>query len=495
MSVWWGRVTPRLRSVPLAAWLCALIACLNAVSWSFVSPPFQVPDEHAHFAYVERLARTGHLPTSSAQEFPLDEQVALQDLEVARVSLQPNHHPIGSEAKQRTLEHEIALAVGLSPPPGDGPAGAAASEPPLYYAIEAIPYDVGASGGVLDQIALMRLVSALMAGLTSLFAFMFLLEALPSAPGTWTVGGLAVAFMPALGFISGAVNPDAMLCAVSGAVFYCLARAFHRGLTPRLAIAIGAFTAIGFLTKLNFLGLFPGVGLGLVLLAKRASRAVGARSSLRMLATALAIALSPACAYVAINLLRHRHALGLGSSVITFTVSHRSIASELSYVWQLYLPRLPGMHTDFADISPLRDLWFNGLVGEYGFEDTFFPRWVENLALVPAACIVALAAREAFAHRFVVSRRVGELSVYLAMAVGLLALIGASSFLSYPSEAAGFPEPRYLLPLLPLFAAVLALAIRGTGRRWQAASGVLIVALFIAHDVFSQLQVIARFYG
>jgi 4-amino-4-deoxy-L-arabinose transferase-like glycosyltransferase len=495
MSAWRTRVASTLRGVPLAAWLCALVACLNAIGWSFITPPFQVPDEHAHFAYVERLARTGHLPTSGAQEFPLDEQVTLQDLEVARVSLQPNHHPIGSVAKQRTLEHEVALATGLSPAPGDGPAGAAAAEPPLYYAIEAIPYDVGASGGVLDQIALMRLLSALMAGVTALFAFMFLRETLPRAPGTWAVGGLAVAFMPALGFISGAVNPDSMLCAVSAAVFYCLARAFRRGLTPRGAIAIGAVTAIGCLTKLNFLGLLPGVGLGLVLLAKRASAAVGPRAALRMLAMGAGIALSPACVYVAINLLKHHHALGLGSSVVTFTVSHRSIVSELSYIWQLYLPRLPGMHTDFADISPLRDLWFNGLVGEYGFEDTFFPRWVENLALIPAACIAFLAAREIFVHRFAVPRRVGELTVYLTMAVGLMALIGASSFLSYPAEAAGFPEPRYLLPLLPLFAAVLALAVRGAGRRWQAAAGALIVTLFIGHDLFSQLQVVARYYG
>jgi 4-amino-4-deoxy-L-arabinose transferase-like glycosyltransferase len=489
------RVTSRLRAVPLAAWLCALVACLNAICWSIVSPPFQVPDEHAHFAYVERLARTGHLPTSGAQEFPADELLALEVLEVGRVSLQPNHRPIGSDAKQRQLEAEVARAVDMSPPPGDGPAGAAASEPPLYYAIEAIPYELGAGGGVLDQIALMRLLSALMAGVTSLFAFMFIRDALPANPTTWTVGGLAVTFMPALGFISGAVNPDSMLCAVSAGVLYCFARAFRRGLTLTLASAIGGLTAIGLLTKLNFLGLVPGVALGLAILAIRASRAAGPRSALRMFALASAIASSPACAYIAVNLLTHHHALGLGSSAVAATVDHRSISAELSYIWQLYLPRLPGMRTDFVDISPPRELWFDGLVGEYGFEDTFFPRWVENLALIPAAGIAMLAAREAFLCRCALRRRAGELGVYIAIAAGLMVLIGASSFLSFPSEAAGFPEPRYLLPLVPLFGAVLALAVRGAGRRWQATVGALIVTLFIAHDVFSQLQVIARFYG
>src|SRR5262249_13894834 len=53
-----ARVGPVLRGVPRAAWICALIASLNAVCWSLITPPFQLPDEPAHFAYVQRLAET-----------------------------------------------------------------------------------------------------------------------------------------------------------------------------------------------------------------------------------------------------------------------------------------------------------------------------------------------------------------------------------------------------------------------------------------------------
>ena len=56
-------------------------------------------------------------------------------------------------------------------------------------------------------------------------------------------------------------------------------------------------------------------------------------------------------------------------------------------------------------------------------------------------------------------------------------------------------RPRYLLPLLPLLGGALALAARGAGRRWGPAAGALIVVLFLAHDIFSQLHVISRFYG
>lgn len=46
-----------------------------------------------------------------------------------------------------------------------------------------------------------------------------------------------------------------------------------------------------------------------------------------------------------------------------------------------------------------------------------------------------------------------------------------------------------------LAAAILALAARGAGARWGPPVGALIVVLVFAHDLFSQLQVIARYYG
>ena len=60
----------------------------------------------------------------------------------------------------------------------------------------------------------MRLLSALMAGVTALFTFLFVREALPGAPWAWTVGGLGAALAPLLGFISG--SGDARRDAVRG---------------------------------------------------------------------------------------------------------------------------------------------------------------------------------------------------------------------------------------------------------------------------------------
>jgi hypothetical protein len=479
-----------LRRIPRAALLCALIACLNAACWSIITPPFQVPDEPAHFAYTQQLAQNERLPTAG-ESYSTEEELVLQGLHQEAVQWHPEVHTISSASEQHKLQADLAEHL----PRDDGQgAGVAASQPPLYYLLETIPYGLGSAGTLLDQLELMRLLSALMAAVTAFFVFLFVRETLPSTPWAWTVGGLCVALAPLLGFMSGAVNPDAMLASVSAATFYCLARGFRRGLTRNLAIALGAVSAIGFLTKLNFIGLAPGVVLGLIVLSLRARRTYG-RTAFGYLALALAIAVSPVFLYLLVNLASGHPGLGIVSG--TFESWHTgSVFREISHIWQFYLPRLPGMANDFPGISTTRQIWFDRGVGLYGWLDTSFPVWVDNVALVAAGLIALLYIRSLVVVRAVLRERLVELVVYLVMTIGLLVLIGASSYLNVANEGSGgWAHPRYLLPLLPLLAAVLALAARGAGRRWGPAVGALLVVLFLAHDIFSQLQVIARFYG
>ncbi len=488
------RAPPRLRKlyrrVPKVAWLCALVAFLNAACWSLVTPPFQVPDEPDHFAYAEQLAETGQLPLVVNRQYSAAERGVLAALYQEGIRFKPEVETIASLSQQRQLQHNLGEPLPRAEPVN---AGLAASEPPLYYALQAIPYDLGSAGTLLDSLQLMRLLSALMAAITAFFVFLFVREALPGAPWSWTVGGLGVALFPLLGFVSGGVNPDAMLFAVSAALFYCLARGFRRGLTPGLALVIGILTAIGFLTKLNFIGLAPGVILGLVILTIRA-----ARTSRRAACSSLALALAIACSPVLLNILikpASSHT-PLGEVSHAAQITSGSVFTEMSYIWQLYLPRLPGMSSYFPGISTTLQVWFNGLVGLYGWADTVFADWVYAVSLIPATLIVGLCVRTLVASRAALRRRLPELFVYGVMSVGVLVLVGADSYISdLLTKSEPYREPRYLLPMLALWGAVLALAARGAGRRWGPAVGALIVVLFLAHDIFSQLQVIARYYG
>jgi len=477
------------------ALVCALAASLNAACWSAITPPFQAPDEPSHFAYVQRLAETAQPPTSSGFAFSPEEEAALRDLHQAEVLWHPEVPTISSRIAQAQLRKDLARPLSRAST-GDG--GVATSQPPAYYALEAVPYLLGSHSTLLDRLELMRLASALMAGLTALCCFLFVRECLPAEPWAWTVGGLSVALFPLLGFTSGAVTPDALLVAVSSAIFFCLACAFRRGLSRRLALALGALTLLGFLTKLNFLGLAPGVLLGFALLARRRIRddATGVERARYSVALALAFVLTPMCIYTVHDVLAHRQVLGQLSNAADHVVGGQPLLSEAARIWQLYLPRLPGMTSYYPGLSTTRQLWFNRSVGLYGWLDTSLPTWVYTLALIPACAIAALSLRALLCHRDAARRRLPELLVYLAIAAGLMILVGAASHAtSTPSAQTAYVQPRYLLPLLAPLGAVLALAARGAGRRWGPPIGVAIVMLLLADDLFSQLQTVARFYG
>jgi Predicted membrane protein (DUF2142) len=486
---------------------CALVAAINAACWSLITPPFQVPDEPDHFAYAQQLAETGRLPRSSGKQFSQEEETALADLRQPEVKERPQNTASFTNGQQLKLQRDLSAPLGRT---DGGEAGVAASEPPLFYALQTLPYELGAGASLLDRLELMRLLSALMAGLTALFAFLFVREALPGARWAWTVGGLGVAFSPLLGFMSGSVNPDAMLYAVSAALFYCLARAFRRGLSLRSACAIGATIAIGLLTKLNFVGLLPGACLGLILLARRAraqnraapdgDRAIPDTHAYRdrpyvWVACAVALGAAPAVLYAIVNVLSGHPTLGIVSGTAGSVGHHGSIPGEISYIWQLYLPRLPGMPHDFPGFLTIRDIWLDGYIGLYGWLDTVFPGWVYDVALVPTGLIVLGGLRALLAARSTLRERLDELLVYAAIGLGLMVLVGADSYLKFPGIAAEYGQTRYLLPLLSLLGAILALAARGAGRRWGHLAGVSIVVLLFAHDLFSQLQTIARYYG
>jgi Predicted membrane protein (DUF2142) len=484
--------TGKLRGLPAAAWVCAAIALLNAAAWSVLTPPFQLIDEPSHFAYVQQLAEAHslpHLPNGPGETFSFspEEETALSDLHQSEVQFLPSEPTIGSRAQQDKLEHDLARRLSRR---GPGYAGVATSEPPLYYALEAIPYELASSGSLLDRLELMRLCSSLFAALTALFAFMFVRETLPRASWAWTIGGLTVALAPLLAFVSGGVNPEGMLYAVSAALLYALARAFRRGLTPRLAAAVCALIVLGLLTKLNFLGLVPGALLGLALLVRRASPR-SRRIVLRAAGAALALVAVALVAAFALGSLSGNASVSIVSGSLSRDTGAANLLGELSYTWQLFLPRLPGMTDYFPGVSaPLR-LWFDGLVGRYGWSDTVFPSWVYGAALFPAGLVALLVLRALVDDRLALRRRAGELAVYATMALGLLTIVG---FASYGHDGT-FWEPRYLLPLLPLFGAAIALAARGAGRRYGPLAVVAIVVLVLAHDLFSQLLMVSRYYA
>jgi 4-amino-4-deoxy-L-arabinose transferase-like glycosyltransferase len=486
--------------VPVAARWCFGIALLNAVIWGLIVPPFQVPDETGHFAYTQYLAETGKPPPQrGGSSFSPQENVALRDLNFYATIGDPSARSIVTRAQNRRLQADLAQPLS---PLSDGATTSTTNQPPLYYALGAVPYWLSPSHQILTRLAVMRLLSALLAAATVLAIFLFLRELLPSMPWAWTVGAMLVAFQPQVNFIAAGVQGDNLLFLASTLTFLALTRAYRRGLTTGRAVAIGAVVAVGLLSKLTFISLVPGIALAVALLGWRERRS-GWQRAIGLVALAGAIAVVPFLLYGLLNLtVWHRGSfLAGGTAGATFTTLPGgggvvTLRETLDYIWQQYLPRLPFMHRNFfPGGNTLINVWLNGLVGRFGWLDYGFSGWVYTLAewlMVPFLILAAFALARA---REAVKRVLPLFVCFGVMTLGLLVAIGYAGVRYQLSTGFPFAQARYLFPLLALYALFGVVVARGAGRRWAPVLGAALVLLAMAHGLFAETVTISRYYG
>lgn len=479
---------------------CALIALLNALVWSVVTPPFQVPDETGHLVYVQYLAETGEVPDNTGKApFSPEEGATLDALRFNAIIGRPRDRAVSTDLLDAEVER---LQRDRPSPVGEGGVIESSSQPPLYYAAQAAVYSASPWRGLLERLQLMRVLSCLLAAATTLFTFLFLRE-LVREPWMWTLGALAVAFQPVFAFTSSGLTPDSLLFAAAAATFFGLARGFRRGLNVKLGLGIGAALAVGALAKLNFIALVPGALLGLALLAARAP-ADERRQALAGAGAAAGVLAGAALFYVGLNaLIWDRPALGGGVENAANVAAGSqptgrpaiTRAAQLSFTWQLYLPRLPFMNDYFPAQFPPWQIWFKGFIGVFGWLDTPFPPRAYNAALALVAPLGVLFGLSLVRARSVLKGRLPELLCYAAITAGLLGSIGILGLQYFENTGYRFEQARYLLPLLPLYGAAVALAVRAAGPRLARPLAVLVLIAAVAHGVFSQLLVISRFYG
>jgi Predicted membrane protein (DUF2142) len=485
------RALTRDGPLPRARWLVATVAVANAGAWALLTPVFLVPDEISHVAYVQQIAETGRPPVPRAHPVASPElQTAMEAVRSGTTRLTVWRAKPWTAAEQERIDRLLDAPLQRV---GNGSAGDVDPEPPLYYALQALPYHAGSSGTLVTRVVLMRLLSALLAGATALLAYLFVRECLPSRPWTWTVGGLVVACVPMFGYVSGGVNPDALLFPLSGALFLCIARAFRHGLTLRLALAAGGVIALGLLTKLNFYGLLPGAVIALVLAARRDERRWSLRT-LRLPGVALAVGVAPFALMLLLDATVWDRSMVLLDSTSKADADHGGLLEQLSFVWQVYLPRLPGQQAAFEGVATY-EAWWKSFFGKFGGLDVYFPRWAYRVGLAAFVVLLALAARTLARDRHVLRARRAELIGYGLIVASLLTLIALVALRGWAPAIGAAAQGRYLLPLLPLLAGVVALAVRGAGARFGRPLGALVVVAALAWSVFGQLVVVGAFYA
>lgn len=496
---------PRPDAAPLrhrALLLCALVAAAHAALWAVLTPPLQAPDEPVHIGYAHVVADRGELPAGltfpSARQLDqrsggfghgVDQVYALLPFNVEG---SPSWAPGQDVLLDRILAREDADLLAST-------AAYAANNPPLAYLPVAGAAKVADATGIgtFDRLLALRLVGALWAAVTAACVFLFLRELVPSTPWAWSIGALAVAFHPYVAFVDGGVGPDPLLFALCAALFLLVARALRRGMTPRLGLAFGAVALAGVLTKGTVFGLLPGAALGALLAAARVER-TRRREAVLGLGAGAAVFLAGfgAWLWANTNVFERTATTTTGGLVGSGAEAQISVAGQLSYLWQFYLPALPTMTPFLNDVRgfPLWTVWIQGFVGRFGFNQYDFPEHVVWIGVAIALVALALAVRALLGRRATLRRNLVDVGVYLVMLGGLLLLVSVAGYRFQAYTGLSFEQGRYLLPAIALWAALLAVGARGAGPRWGPAVGAFVVTLAVGHSLAAMLMTVERYY-
>ena len=464
---------------PLAGLLIAV--ALFGIAWALLVPPFQAPDEDSHFAYVQTLAEQHALPGSGPQ--PVSNAVyalvAASGAPVEELGAGPMDM---SATVYRTW---LAQAPHESQSDGGG-ANRASGYPPAYYVLETLGYVLaGPHANIADHLYAVRLMSVVWLLLTTIGVWLLAGELTGRRRELQLVAAACVGLWPMVTFISASVNPDSLLYAGWAWVLWAGVVILRRGITPRRAIALAGFTALAMLTKASSIALLPAVAFVLAVGLWRLGRPIVRRAliggglALAVLAVALLVAgpghLAPGGWY--------SHA-----SAITGIGNGFNIREFLSYVWEYYLPRLPGQQPHYLDLPvissyPAYQVWVASGWAAFGWVDVWFPRGIYALFLAITVLVgVTALAKLAYVsfrarHSSLLMRQGVPIAVFFALAfVVLLGGLHLSEF-----EAGGpFNQGRYLFPLAGLAGCAVALALTTLPRRvLHAGVGVVLAGLVV----------------
>jgi hypothetical protein len=248
------------------------------------------------------------------------------------------------------------------------------------------------------------------------------------------------------------------------------------------------------LSKLNFLTLLPSIALLAVALWWGSSahgswreRGIG---GIRVALGAL-VAVGIYLLYVLVNndVWHRTGAASRGATLVagTNSVNLRRLGD---FIWQFFLPRLPGRPPLFPSYYPLWNDILKAITTRLGWWNVFgFDGWAP--VLVVLGLVIAVAA--AF---YVVPRARRRpwppLLAFAALALFLLALVVAD-YQVLDAAGDGF-EGRYVFPAMPLWGLLVGCAVAAAPPRWRGPATGLLVALFVGHTVLAISSATSIYY-
>jgi hypothetical protein len=480
----------RRRPHPREAWAIAAIALVGGVGWATILPPWQAPDEIEHFAYVQYLGETGELPglpgaldRPTALPYSKEHQYAMEQSFTNSVRHNAQAKPPWEDSAFDRWD-ALQKRTGASPSDGGG-VSTASHYPPPYYGLAAVGYRAFDGGTIFDRLFGARLLAALLGALSVLCVWLFARELFGRAGLLPNTAALSVALLPQFQFMSGITNNDSLLILMGSLELYLIARVIRRGVTPRIAVAMGVVLALGYLTKPTMVAFAPAVAAVLAWPLLHERRLGALRPALIGFAGFIGV-------WVAWGLIAALAGRELwpteASGARPFVLS-----DFLNYFWHFYLPSLPGdVDRYFGDRAPVYTVWMHSFFAAFGWNDTVFPERVYEVITGVCIAIGVLLAAAAWRERAALRRALPIVAAGAVTTVVLLVFAHLAFYLYF----SGFPgeQGRYLLPLAPLFGAAVAASSLAVGRRWAPVLCTLYVTALACLATFSYGLALMRYY-
>jgi Predicted membrane protein (DUF2142) len=442
-----ARTVPR----PLAALLA--VATIQVVAWALVLPPFQGPDEDAHFAYAQYFAETGQAPgesTGNGRAISSEQEAAMDWAQLRSLRGVLGARPAWSAAEERRWQEVEASLPDAAGADGLGP-NAVAQNPPLYYALEAIPYHLAPGGSFFNRFYVMRLASAVF--YLAIVGLMWLIASELFRP-LWarTLSTALVALQPKLAMLGAVVNPDILLALAWTAFIYAGVRILRRGPSRRRVLGAGAASAVALLTH--------GRGLAIVaaLLALLVIAYLRWRPARREVIQTVALSVGPVAVALIALVVFTSDGPGsggvYGGEVSRLGARGFNFREFLSYVWQFYLPKLTFMQPAIGPLDyGFREVYIKSFYGDFAWLEIEYPRFAIDLLAVATVALL-LGVYTVAVRRLDAIRRSWPVIAFILLTA--IALIGTLHVSSYRDLLLNPSDPlftgRYLLPLVPILA-------------------------------------------
>ena len=447
----------------IKAWL--ILAGISALAFfrgaivASIVPPFQAPDEPAHFDYVQRIAEHGHLPELRPSPLYSKENRALADAMVDPIAFQPDRPlpPLSAFIPPDPANATSRATTGWSP---------AAAYPPLYYATGAAAYALSSpQAPLLHRLFAARFASIFWGTLATSFAFLLGLGWFRSERDALLLALLLV-LQPMNSLLFGVVNPDSALIACTTGCFAAIAWCRFSESRGRALWLLCACALAGALVKPTFSLMLP-------IICTCCLMALGPRRRGAWLLTASAI-VPAAIAAIAWSW-------------------HTRLAVKTMYDTVLPIPLGKYLATWVFDGPRLYDLWMRDYWMAWGWLDT---RLASGYYRVLAAFLALAAAGMVFGWRRLL--REERWAMVLIVGSTLYALVALYS-LEYHviTPRMQLLQGRYLLPLFPLHALLLVTGLRALSRRLGAAVDApwVFAATLAVINVATIARLMTRYYS